>query len=751
MEMADRNNTQDSFDTETESGLNQEHFQFAQALQVPLLLLDRQFTVLFANDHFFSMFKMPKEAILGKGFFELGKSRELSELQQAFQELLTSKAKISNFSIPDPFRAKADAILFLNASLLSQEGDQILLSFADQGKQVDEYTTSQEFFMQAPAAIAVLKGPEHKYTYSNPLYERLFNRSREELIGKTVREVYPEIDGQGVYEIFNQVYKTGEAFVADEFPVSFDRDRKGEFESGFFNFIAHPIRNDTGEVTDIMIHAFEVTDQVLAKRKLEESERRYRMLINSFPSMIALYKGKDMIIEIANEAMMEAWGKGKEVVGKSLFTVLPEIKAQGFVDMIDGVFATGEPHKSYELPVELLRNGEPYHGYYNFMFYPRFDADGRVIGIFHTANEVTPEAEMNRKIRESEAHYRQIIDLLPDKITNNDPEGNAIYFNKAWRDFTGLSTEDMKLRGWGDAIHPDDLPLLLKKWKHSMETGEEYEIEYRAQNKEGVYFWQLTRGVPVRNEAGEIKMWITTATDIQKLKEEDKRKEEFLKMVSHELKTPVTSIKGYVQLLLALIRKNQENIPPSLPMEPSLDRINDQINRLTRLISDILDLSRLEYDKLQLKKQSLEINTLVEETVQDILYTNPKQSIRVIHNFNCRVMADKDRLGQVLINFITNAIKYSPGEKNVEVEISEAPQGQVAVSIRDKGIGIDKKDLEKIFQRFYRSQKAEENTYSGFGIGLFLAKEIVERHEGKVTVESNLGEGSVFTFYLPCL
>lgn len=614
-----------------------------------------------------------------------------------------------------------------------------------------ELKTLQSFFMQAPAAIAVVNGPQHRYTFFNPLYEELFNRSREQLLGKTIREVFPEIEGQGVYELFDQVYRTGEAYIADEYPVEFKRDFHEAFETRFFNFIAHPLRNDSGEVTDIMIHAFEVTDQVRAKRKVEESERRYRELMNSSPSMIALYKGEDMIIEVVNEVMLEAWGKGKDVVGKSFFNVLPEVKEQGFEEMIKRVFRTGEPHKSYELPVDLLRNGEIYHGYYNFIFYPRKDEKGKVTGIFHTANEVTPEAEMNRKIKESEAFYRQMADLMPDMITNNDLEGNPVYFNQAWRDFTGRSNEEMMTRKWDDAIHPEDLPRLWERWKYSMETGEEYEMEYRARNKEGVYHWQLARGVPVKDEAGKIKMWITSSTDIQKLKEEDKRKDDFLKMVSHELKTPLTSIKGYVQVLLALTKKNEDDLPAALPFKKSLDRIDVQINRLTRLVSEILDLSRIEYDRLQLQKKEFSINSLVDETVQDIVYTNPLHHIEVIQKFECQVLADKDRLGQVLINFIANAIKYSPDDRKVKVEVLQASKGEVAVRVEDKGIGIAENDLRKIFERFYRTPRTKEDTYSGFGIGLFLSKEIVERHGGKIQVESTLGEGSAFTFSIPYL
>lgn len=165
----------------------------------------------------------------------------------------------------------------------------------------------------------------------------------------------------------------------------------------------------------------------------------------------------------------------------------------------------------------------------------------------------------------------------------------------------------------------------------------------------------------------------------------------------------------------------------------------------------VLDLSRLEYDRLQLRKEKLSINELIDETVQDISYSDLKHQVKVIRNFHCKGIADKDRLGQVLINFITNALKFSHEDKKVKVTVSQAHNEQVALCIRDNGIGIIERDLEKIFQRFYRTPRTEEDTYSNFGIGLFLAREIVECHEGKVEVESILEKDSVFTFYLPYL
>jgi signal transduction histidine kinase len=239
--------------------------------------------------------------------------------------------------------------------------------------------------------------------------------------------------------------------------------------------------------------------------------------------------------------------------------------------------------------------------------------------------------------------------------------------------------------------------------------------------------------------------------ELRKLYESDVQKNNFIAMASHELKTPITSIKGYVQLLLNAFNKEKETQKPLPPLlvRSSLISVDKQVARLTRLISELLDLSKIETGTLELKKEKFSLNELAIETVEDILYTNTKHKINLFHDFHAFVYADKDRIGQVMINFLTNAIKYSPNSDKIDVSITRAANDEIAFSVKDYGIGIDKDEQEKIFERFYRAQGREEQTYPGFGIGLFIAKEFVQKHGGRLTVESEKGKGSAFTFTLP--
>lgn len=598
---------------------------------------------------------------------------------------------------------------------------------------------------EATVATAVYTGLDMTIELANDAMISLWGKDHS-VIGTTLKEALPELEGQPFFQLLRDVFTTGKTYHGKEEKVDLMID--GKMKTGYFNFSYKPLRDENGEIYGILNMAMDVTDQRLARKKVEESERRYQEIIHSSPALIATFEGEDMEIKIANDSTLEAWGKGRDVIGKPFFSVMPELVEQGFKDMLQGVYKTGKPYRAYEMPVTLVRNGQEKELFFNFVYYPQRDLNGNITGIVDIATEVTPQAILNKRIKESESHFRQMADLMPEKVINTDRKGNVIYFNQHWLNYTGLTSEELKKQGWTTRIHSEDKAAYREQWEQSLKTGENLDMEIKLLSKEGEYRWHLSRAEAVRDDAGTIKIWIATNTDIQRLKEEEKRKEDFLKMVSHELKTPVTSIKGYVQLLLSLLKTKQERTLSSLPVQPSLERIDQQITRLTRLISEILDLSRIEENKLELKKEIFNINELVTQTVQDINYTNTPHKIEVLHEHEGYVNGDKDRIGQVLINLITNAIKYSPENREVHVIIHQKEKNRVTVSVRDRGIGIDEENHERIFQRFYRITEEKEDTYSGFGIGLFLANEIIQRHEGYMNVKSKKGEGSEFSFTL---
>jgi len=221
------------------------------------------------------------------------------------------------------------------------------------------------------------------------------------------------------------------------------------------------------------------------------------------------------------------------------------------------------------------------------------------------------------------------------------------------------------------------------------------------------------------------------------------KKDDFISIVSHELKTPVTSLKVYTQIL------HMESIKEGdTKKENMLERMDAQVNKLTSLINDLLDTSRLQNGQLKYNRQNFILNDLLKEVVEEMQRTTTTKQISIEANESFEVNADRERIGQVLSNLLTNAIKYCDDCEEITVK-AEQDNGKVICSVKDSGIGIAKDQQDKIFERFYRASGENSHTYPGLGLGLYLSKEIIEKHHEKIWVESEVAKGSVFYFSLP--
>ena len=240
-------------------------------------------------------------------------------------------------------------------------------------------------------------------------------------------------------------------------------------------------------------------------------------------------------------------------------------------------------------------------------------------------------------------------------------------------------------------------------------------------------------------------MVVTIVHDITERVLAEQRKDEFISMTSHELKTPVTSLKGFTHVLQRRLAKqgDQQGLH-------YLSRIDAQLNKLTKLITDLLDISRMQVGKLAFQIETFDLDALIAETIENVQAATTTHSILLEGKTDAHIVGDKDRLGQVFINLLTNAVKYSPHADKVLVQLFRE-QNQAIVSVQDFGIGINEAHHQKVFERFYQVTDPEERTYPGLGIGLYISREIVERHSGRIAIESRKGEGATFSVALPLL
>jgi two-component system phosphate regulon sensor histidine kinase PhoR len=350
--------------------------------------------------------------------------------------------------------------------------------------------------------------------------------------------------------------------------------------------------------------------------------------------------------------------------------------------------------------------------------------------------------ERTNELLTSREHFKLLANSIPQMTWTNLPDGEINFYNKQWFDYTKLDFEQAKDRGWQAVVHPDDLAATLEKYQYALANGQIFEIENRYKNGDGIYRWHLNRAIPLKNEAGEIVLWVGTATDIEEQRKQMERKDEFIGVASHELKTPLTSLKGYLQLMASY---NREEIPALV--KTYINKANIAINKLQHLVNDLLDVSKIQAGRLEYRLDEIDLAELIGASIENAVHIYPFFSFENEAQTSFIVNGNAERLEQVLMNFLNNAVKYSPEHKNVIIKTTRL-KGIVRVSVTDYGIGLSTEQIDRIFERFYRVEDKKFMT-SGLGMGLYIATEIINAHKGKIGVESEPGKGSTFYFDLP--
>lgn len=287
-------------------------------------------------------------------------------------------------------------------------------------------------------------------------------------------------------------------------------------------------------------------------------------------------------------------------------------------------------------------------------------------------------------LKESETQFRQLADMMPQQVWAANAKGELDYVNLVTLNYFGKNSKEITGAGWQSVIHPNDLEAVLKIWQQSLLKLEPYQVEFRLKGKDEVYRWHLSRATCFINRNKEVR-WIGTNTDIEVHKSNEQKKDEFIGMASHELKTPVTTIKGYAHILQSRLENEGNSDAAEL-----VKRMDVQINKLTKLIEDFLNVSRIAGQPLKLDRENFNIKTLVEESVQSVQLTSPTHKIIIQNEEDIWYSGDRIRLEQVINNFLNNAVKYSPGADKVIVTYG-IQYNNVVMSIQDFGIGIEKK------------------------------------------------------------
>jgi len=594
-------------------------------------------------------------------------------------------------------------------------------------------------FSQAPVGLALLIGEDFVIENANTQILQFWQKDSR-VIGLPILEALPEIADQEFPKILRKVYKTGKTYKGSKTKALLERD--GLLHTFYFDFIYAPIFSE-GVITGTSVVAIDVTETVLSERKLQESELLFKELTEISDHSTALYKGEDLVIEFANDQMIKTWGKTKAVIGKKLEEALPELEGQPFIDILKNIFRTGEPYIATEDPVDLEVDGRLQTFYYSFSYRPLRDASGKVYAIWNSATDVTELVQARIQAQNAVKEYRDLAEAMPHIVWTTDLEGKLVYYNNNLTNFLNLKKEDIDSFDFSTVIHPEDLIRFKGVWEKSTKEQKFFEMEFRLYNPEKDDFvWFVNRATPILDEDGNLIRWIGTSTNIDEFKTLSAQKDTFLGIASHELKTPLTSLKLYAQVLERMLRKTGDDKNAEFAK-----KMDVQIVKLTSLIGDLLDVTKINSGKIYLNEDVFDFEKLVVEVVED-QQMSTAYKIELHSKPVGMVFADRDRIAQVITNLISNAIKYSPKADRIVVTLTDT-ENYVELSVQDFGIGMaaDKKD--KVFEQYYRVSGDEQSTFPGLGLGLYISSQIVERSHGKISVKSTLDYGSTFCFSLP--
>jgi PAS domain S-box-containing protein len=384
-------------------------------------------------------------------------------------------------------------------------------------------------------------------------------------------------------------------------------------------------------------------------------------------------------------------------------------------------------------------------------------------------NEIHERIKSEAALAESEHRFRFMAESLSTMIFTAKADGQLDYVSPQWEGYTGIPSKNILRDGLSMALHPEDAVTVIAAWKNAYRSGETITQEVRIRRADGVYRWHLSRADAMRNEKGEITMWVGSSTDVEnvkidmqkKLELEEKTeiltrqqkdllelnaaKDEFIRLASHQLRTPATGVKMYIGMLMG----GYADEPTESQMK-MLDQAYTSNDRQLQIIDDLLKVATVDAGKVLLNKEVCNLELILSDVIDELRHTlAAKQQTIVFIPPHETIKAEVDRrfIRMVLENLIDNASKYSGANTTITVSITRKQFTEI--TIIDQGVGIAKKDQGQLFRKFVRIHNAMSISASGTGLGLYWAKEIITLHGGTITLNSRLHHGSTFTIQLP--
>jgi PAS domain S-box-containing protein len=583
----------------------------------------------------------------------------------------------------------------------------------------------------------------------NDAYIEIMGAKHPSGLGRPLQETWQEVWHE-VGDIIGAAFG-GTSSYFENLPLTIHRN--GYDEATWFTFSYSPLRDESGEVAGIFCACSETTSQMLVEINRQQETDRLKALFQQAPGYIAILSEPDHVFELVNDAYYKLVGH-RDLIGKPVLEALPELAGQGYQELLDNVVRSRQPFVGRGQSAMLRRDGGDAleQRFLDFVQQPIFDSAGNVTGIFVEGSDVTEAVNAAAAVRDSEARLRQLANNIPHLAWMANPDGHIHWYNDRWYAYTGASIETVGGWGWSALIDPAHAAGAIQAWRQALASGEHWEATFPLRSATGEWRMFASQATPLRDEMGKIVQWFGTNTDItdqlsaqEEITKASQRKDEFLAMLAHELRNPLAPINSAADLLTSVqLDAAQVNSTARI--------ISRQVNHITKLVDDLLDVSRVTRGLVTLRLAVVDVNQLLGDAIEQVQAAAEAKHHRLIfreHELPVFVQGDPTRLVQVFANVLNNAVRYTPPNGIITAQVTVV-DGKARVAVGDNGIGIVPTLLPHIFDLFTQGERSPDRSQGGLGMGLALVKSLVELHEGKVDASSaGLGQGAEFVIELP--
>jgi signal transduction histidine kinase/ActR/RegA family two-component response regulator len=609
--------------------------------------------------------------------------------------------------------------------------------------------------------IFIFWGREHTCLYNDSYCRSLGPEKHPAILGAPGRESWQEIWPIIGPQIEQVMRGEGATWHENQLvPII----RHGALQEVYWTYSFGPI--DEPESPDgvggVLVICTETTEQVLAKEQLLADRQRFLQLFDQAPTFLALLTGPDHIIELANSGYLKLVGH-RTVVGRKVADALPDAVAQGYLSLLDEVYRTGKPFSAFgaKYAVQASPDGPIDERFVDFVYQPMTDRDGSITGILVQGVDVTSKAETDDALALNRARLDYATrlsgvgfwycDLPFDELQWDDRVKDHFFFAPTAR----ITIDDFYAR-----IHDEDRLRTREAIDASIRNRIPYDIVYRTVHPTtNATKWIRALGGTDYASDGTPTHFDGVTVDVSaekldqqrlsrlnhQLHEQDRRKNEFLAALAHELRNPLAAIRNAGELC-------SRTIHPEASAYPAIGIIERQVNQLVRLVDDLLDVSRISQGRIHLKMDVIPVDKLIDIAVESVapLLREKQHELSIIQaHERVYIKGDSARLVQALSNILNNAAKYTDTNGKIRVR-TEVRAGVVAVKISDNGVGISADLLPRVYELFTQSERTLDRAQGGLGIGLSIVKQLIEMHGGECVARSaGIGQGSTFEIRLP--